>query len=94
MEGRLLARLETGLIALMLAGFVLITQQWSFVLYQAGLVTVVIATILNIAVSNVPHAANGWRAVGFIAVILAVVAGIFWIGILLVPALANLGQSS
>ena len=93
MDGRLLTRVEAGLILLMLAGFVLITQQWSFALYQVGLVTVVVATLLNIAVSNVPHGAAGWRAVGFIAVVLAVVAGIFWIGILLVPTLAQLGQS-
>ena len=93
MESRLLTRIEAGLILLMLAGFVLITQQWSFALYQVGLVTVVAATILNIAVSNVPHAAVGWRAVRFIAIILAVVAAVFWIGILLVPTLAQLGQS-
>lgn len=92
MEGRLLSRIEAALILLMLVGFVLITQQWSFEVYQIGLYTVVGATLLNIAVSNVPHAATGWRAVRFIVLILAIIVAVFWIGIMLVPTLASLGQ--
>ena len=92
MEGRLLPRVELLLIVLMMAGCVLIAQQWSFTLYQLGLLTVVCATILNIAVGNVPHAARGWRAFRAVVVILAVTAAVFVIGILLVPYLAALGQ--
>ncbi len=92
MESRLLARAETTLILLMLLGFVLITQQWSFGLYQIGLLTVIGATILNIAVTNVPRASRGWAIVRALVVILAVTAAVFGLGILLVPYLAMLGQ--
>ncbi len=92
MESRLLARVELGLIVLMVAGFVLITQQWSFGLYQFGLLTVIGATILNIAVGNVPRAARGWRIARAIVLILLTTAAVFGLGIELVPYLAKLGQ--
>lgn len=92
MEGRLLPRIELLLILLMMTGFVLIAQQWSFALYQLGLLTVICATILNIAVGNVPRTARGWRALRAVVVILAGTAAVFVIGILLVPYLAELGQ--
>jgi len=91
-EGRLLPRVELGLIVLMVVGFVLIAQQWSFVLYQLGLLIVIGATILNIAVGNVPRSTRGWRAFRAVVIILAVTAAVFVIGILLVPYLAQLGQ--
>ena len=92
MESRILARAETTLIVLMIVGFVLITQQWSFSLYQLGLLVVICATILNIAVSNVPKSARGWGILRGLLIILAVVAGVFALGIWLVPYLAQLGQ--
>lgn len=92
MESRALLRAELVLIILMVLGCVLIAQQWNFVLYQAGLLTVIGATLLSIAVGNVPRAARGIRAVGAIVIILAVTAALFIIGILLVPYLARLGQ--
>ena len=92
MESRILARAETTLIILMIVGFVLITQQWSFSLYQLGLLVVICATILNIAVSNVPKSARGWGILRGLLIILAVVAGVFALGIWLVPYLAQLGQ--
>jgi len=92
MQERLLLQVELALIILMMLGCVLIGQQWNFILYQAGLIAVIGATILSIAVGNVPRAARGWRAIGAIAIILAVTAALFIIGILLVPYLARLGQ--
>lgn len=92
MESRALLRAELALIILMVLGCVLIAQQWSFILYQLGLLTVIGATLLSIAVGNVPRAARGWRAGGAIVIILAVTAALFIIGILLVPYLAHLGQ--
>ena len=92
MESRILARAEATLILLRMAGFVLIIQQWSFALYRAGLLTVIAATLLNIAVSNVPRAARGWGIVRAVATILTVTAAVFGVGILLVPYLAMLGQ--
>lgn len=92
MESRFLARTEAALILLMVLGFILIAQQWSFDLYQGGLLTVIGATILNIAVSNVPRAARGWRIFRFVVMFLAITAAVFGVGILLVPYLAALGQ--
>ncbi len=92
MPSRLLARAETTLIVLMIAGFLLITQQWVFGLYRLGLLVVIGATILNIAVSNVPKSARGWGAARALVIILAVVAAVFVLGIMLVPYLARLGQ--
>ena len=92
MESRFLARAETILIVLMLLGFVLITQQWSFDLYQIGLLTVIGATILNIAVTNVPRASRGWGILRALVMILVATAAVFGLGILLVPYLATLGR--
>ena len=92
MEGGLLPRIELLLIVLMMAGFLLITQQWSFFLYQFGLLTVICAAILNIAVGNVPRAARGWRALRTVTIILGVTAAVVVIGILLVPYLSRLGR--
>lgn len=92
MESRTLLRAELALIVLMVLGCVLIGQQWSFTLYQIGLLAVIGATILSIAVGNVPRTARGWRALAVMIIILAVTAALFIIGILLVPYLTRLGQ--
>jgi len=91
-ESGILPRIELLLIVLMMAGFALIAQQWSFSLYQLGLLTVIFAAILNIAVGNVPRAARGWRAFGAVSIILGVTAAVVVIGILLVPYLSRLGR--
>lgn len=92
MESGILPRIELLLIVLMMAGFALIAQQWSFSLYRLGLLTVIFAAILNIAVGNVPRAARGWRAFGAVSIILGVTAAVVVIGILLVPYLSRLGR--
>jgi hypothetical protein len=84
-------RAELALILIMVAGFLLIVQQWSFGLFQIGLLTVMAATILNIAVGNLPRSAGLGRALRLTLMILLIVAGVFAAGILLVPYLARLG---
>jgi hypothetical protein len=84
-------RAELALILIMVAGFLLIVQQWSFGLFQIGLLTVMAATILNIAVGNLPRAAGVWQALRLTIVILLIVAVVFGAGIVLVPYLAQLG---
>jgi hypothetical protein len=66
-------------------------QQWSFSLFQIGLLTVMTATILNIAVGNLPRAAGLGQALRLTLIILLIVACVFAAGILLVPYLARLG---
>ena len=87
----IVGRAELALILVMAAGFLLIVQQWSFAAYQIGLLTVMAATVLNIAVGNLPRAAGAARALGLTLFILAIVAAVFAAGIVLVPYLAQLG---
>ena len=87
----IVARAELVLILVMGLGLLLIVQQWSFAAYQIGLLTVMAATVLNIAVGNLPRAAGAVRALGLTLFILAIVAAVFAAGILLVPYLAQLG---
>ncbi len=92
MRRGIVPRLELALITVMCVGFVLIAQTWNFRLYQFGLLAIMAATVLNIAVGNLPRQARPGRALGFTLLILAIVAAVFGLGILLVPALARLGQ--
>lgn len=92
MKNTIVPRAEVCLIALMCIGFVLITQTWSFVAYQIGLSGVLVATLLNIAVGNLPRQATPARALLLTLGILAIVAAVFAAGILLVPTLASLGR--
>lgn len=85
-------RLEAALLSIMGIGILMVLQWWSFPLYQVGLVVVVLATLLNIAVGNLPRDAAPLRAGLMIAALLIVVAAIFAVGIALVPVLAGLGQ--
>ena len=88
----IVGRAELALILVMGLGFLLIVQQWSFAAYQVGLLTVMAATVLNIAVGNLPRAAGPGRALGLTLCILAIVAAVFAAGIVLVPYLAQLGS--
>jgi uncharacterized membrane protein YecN with MAPEG domain len=88
----IVGRAEFVLIAVMVLGFLLIAQQWSFAVYQVGLLTVMAATVLNIAVGNLPRNAGPGRALGLTLFILAIVAAVFAAGISLVPYLAQLGS--
>lgn len=84
-------RAELALILIMVLGFLLIVQQWSFGLFQIGLLTVMTATILNIAVGNLPRSAGLGQALRLTLLILLIVAAVFLLGIWLVPYLARLG---
>ena len=87
-------RAEITLLSVLGLGFLCVLQTWSFALYRIGLVVVVIATMLNIAVGNLPRDAAPLRAVLLTLSILAVLAAVFAIGIALVPTLAALGQDT
>ncbi len=88
------ARAELTLISAMAVGFLLILQPWSFGGYRIGLMLVLAATVLNIAVGNLPRDATPLRAVLLAAGLLLILAAVFGIGIVLVPLLAQMGQSA
>ena len=94
MRRSVVPRAEVALLSVLGLGFLCVLQTWSFALYRVGLVVVIIATLLNIAVGNLPRDASPLRAILLTLSILAVVAAIFAIGVALVPTLAALGQDA
>jgi len=85
-------RAERVLIGGMLDGIVLLMQRLSLDMYKAGLSVLVVSTLLQIAVGNIPKAGGVAASLVRILVIVAVIAGIFAIGVLLVPTLSRLGR--
>jgi hypothetical protein len=85
-------RAERVLIAGMLIGIVLIMQRININLFKAGLSILVVSTLLQIAVGNIPKSGSVAGSLVRIVIILAVVALIFAIGILLVPTLSRMGR--
>jgi hypothetical protein len=92
MRTGIVPRAEAALIIIMCLAVLLIAQQWSFPTYQFGLLVLMAATVLNIAVGNLPRSASAGRAVMLTGGILLIVAAVFGAGILLVPYLATLGR--
>jgi len=85
-------RLETIMIVALAAGILLIAQRYSLMLYKVGLSILVVATLLQIAVGNLRKDASVARSLAFIAMVLAIIAAVFAIGILLVPYFSQLGR--
>lgn len=85
-------RAERVLIAAMLLGIALIAQRYNVTLFKTGLSVLVVATLLQIAVGNLPKQASLGRSLVLIATILAIVAAVFAIGIALVPVLSQMGR--
>lgn len=94
MRQSIVPRAEIVLLSVLGFAFLCVLQTWSFALYRIGLVVVIVATLLNIAVGNLPRDATPLRAILLTLSILAAVAAIFAIGIALVPTFAALGQDA
>lgn len=85
-------RAERVLIGAMVVGIALIVQRYDLTLFKVGLSVLVVATLLQIAVGNIPKAGSAAGSLLRIALILALVAAIFGLGVALVPTLARLGR--
>lgn len=85
-------RAERVLIVAMLLAIGLIAQQASIALYRYGLLLLVGATLLQIAVGNLPKEVSAGRGLVLIGLVLCAVATVFGIGILLTPVLSQLGR--
>lgn len=85
-------RAERVLIVGMVAGIGLIMQRASLDLFKAGLSVLVVSTLLQIAVGNIPKQGSVGGSLIRIVLILALVAAIFGLGALLVPTLSRLGR--
>ncbi len=92
MRSSFIERAERVLILGMLVGIALIMQRLNLLLFQVGLTVLVVSTLLQIAVGNVPKTGGVVGSLLRIALILGIVALIFGIGIALVPTLSGLGR--
>ena len=85
-------RAERVLIGAMVVGIVLIMQRADLDLFKAGLSILVVATLLQIAVGNIPKQGSVVGSLLRIVLILGLVALIFAAGVWLVPTLSGLGR--
>jgi hypothetical protein len=85
-------RLERVLIGGMVVGIVLILQRFSLPVFQMGLSILVVSTLLQIAVGNIPKNGNVGKSLIRIVFLLCIIAAVFAVGILLVPTLSHLGR--
>ncbi len=83
--------LQLTLIVLLIVSGVLITQQWSLQVFQAGLILLVATTLLQIGAGNIPPQAGFGRSLVMLVVSLAIIGVVFGLGIVLVPYLVGLG---
>lgn len=83
---------ERILMVALLVGIVCVIQRMSIEVYRFGLVTIVVATLFQIAVGNLPRIASVKKSLLLIALYLGIIATVFTAGILLVPVLSQLGK--
>ena len=93
------------LIWVMLASFALMTQQLTtffevggveidlgLLLYQIGLGTLIVSSLLQIAFGNIPPSADFGASLRLLGVATVVVALVFGLGVVLAPFLTQLGR--
>ena len=80
------------LIALMVLSFVLIAQRSSFVVYKAGLLLLIACAVVQIGFGNIPPTTAFGKSMKYLAISLAIVAGVFALGRYLAPYLIQLGR--
>jgi len=85
-------RAERVLITALLVAIAMIAQQVSIQVYRWGLLLLVGATLLQIAVANLPRDCTPREGIVMTAGILAAIAGVFGVGILIAPYLTQLGR--
>jgi len=85
-------RTERALMIAIFSGIILVAQQYSISLFRLGLILLVSATMLQIAVGNLPRHLSAGASLLRIVIILAFVAFMFALGIFLVPFLSQLGR--
>jgi hypothetical protein len=86
------AVMQAILIGLLLVSLVMIAQQYSQGVYQAGLILLVVTTVIQIGFGNIPADASFGKSMKLLALFLAIIASVFGAGILLVPTLLRLAR--
>jgi hypothetical protein len=80
------------LVILLVISFAMITQQFYETIYRMGFLLLIASTFVQIAFGNLPPEANFKQSVKLTAVVFAIIAIVFGLGIFLAPHLVNLGQ--
>jgi hypothetical protein len=80
------------LVILLVLSFAMITQQFYETIYRMGFLLLIASTFVQIAFGNLPPEANFKQSVKLTAVVFAIIAIVFGLGIFLAPHLVNLGQ--
>lgn len=80
------------LVILLVISFVMITQQFYESIYRMGFLLLIASTFVQIAFGNLPPEANFKQSIKLTAVVFAIIAIVFGLGIFLAPHLVNLGR--
>lgn len=85
-------RAELTLLTLFGVSFLFIVQVYSQILFQVGLAILIVSTLLEVAVGNIPGDATVGKSLSLMALFLVIIAAVFGLGIVLVPYLTGLGR--
>lgn len=85
-------KVQAVLIVGLLLSFLLLMQSASLFLYKLGLLTLIIATLIQIPFGNIPPEADAKKTIRLFARMVLVVIAIFGVGILIAPILVNMGR--
>lgn len=85
-------RAEITLMCLFGISLIMIVQVYSITLFQIGLGLLIVCTLLEIGVANLPAGASPRRSIAMVGMFLSIIAAVFALGIFLVPYLTNLGR--
>jgi len=84
--------IQFALVILLLISLIMMGQQISMKVYQAGLILLVVATFSQIAFGNIPPTANFAQSMRLYAIYIGITVALFIISILLAPFLVQLGR--
>jgi lysylphosphatidylglycerol synthetase-like protein (DUF2156 family) len=85
-------RIQALLIVGLLLSFLLIMQTASMLLYQIGVLLLIVSTLIQIPFGNIPPEADRRRTLRMFAWMLLILVAVFGIGILIAPMLVNMGR--
>jgi hypothetical protein len=86
------AKVQGILVILLAVSFAMITQQFSETVYRMGFLLLIASTFVQIVFGNLSPEADLKQSLKFTAVVFAIIAIVFGLGIFLAPHLVNLGR--
>jgi len=77
------------LIVVLVLGMILIAQQFSKGVYKVGVITLAVATFLQIGFGNIPSKTRFGRSMKLLGIALFIIVFVFGLGVVLAPVLVN-----